>query len=72
MCLGVLTSDGAYLTARALAFSARWGINVEQATPGDAGSRAENLRQGPMGRTRASDSRAGTLAEPLGALARNA
>ncbi len=45
---------------------------MEQAAPGDAGSRAENLRPGPTGRTRASDSRAGTLAEPQGARARNA
>ena len=45
---------------------------MEQATPGDAGSRAENLRPGPTGRTRADDSRAGTLAEPQGARARNA
>jgi len=45
---------------------------VEQATPGDAGSRAENLRPGPTGRSRAGDSRAGTLAEPQGARARNA
>jgi hypothetical protein len=43
---------------------------VEQATPGDAGSRAENL--GPAGRTRAGDPGAGTLAEPQGARARNA
>ncbi len=58
-------SDGAYLTARALANSARQGTNVEQATPGNARSRAENRRSGPTGRTRASDSQAGTLAEPL-------
>jgi hypothetical protein len=45
---------------------------VEQATPGDAGSRAENLRPGPTGRTRAGGSRAGMLAEPKGARARNA
>jgi len=45
---------------------------VEQATPGDAGSRAENPRAGPTGRTRAGGSRAGMLAEPKGARARNA
>ena len=45
---------------------------MDQATPGDAGSRAENLRPGPTGSTRAGDSRAGMLAEPEGARARNA
>ena len=45
---------------------------MDQATPGDAGSRAENLRPGPTGRTRAGGSRAGMLAEPKGARARNA
>ncbi len=64
--------ENAYLTARTLANSARRGTNVEQATPGDAGSRAENLRLGPTGSTQASDSWAGTLAELLGARARNA
>jgi hypothetical protein len=57
---------------RVLANRARRGTNVEQATPGDAGSRAENLRLGPVGRTRAGDPGAGTLAEPQGARARNA
>ncbi len=62
-------SDAAHLTARALAMG---GTDVEQATPGDAGSRAEKPWQGPTGSTRAGDSRAGTLAEPLGARARYA
>ena len=45
---------------------------MDQATPGDAWSRAEGLRPGPTGSSRAGDSRAGMLAEPEGARARNA
>ena len=71
MCLGALTRL-ARTCPRALANCARRGTNVDQATPGDAGSRAENPRAGPTGRTRAGGSRAGMLAEPKGARARNA